>query len=272
MPHQNVVAIINKYNHLYQKLITMKTFLFSILFISTQTYLYSQDNLIEQDWWKTFSGELNGKEISISINRGSDNKIVGSSCDLLADGKVTFAATEYGNNLRLTATFKDSIVGVFDGYLTRQEDDFFQGEYRPSNKEDSYPFTLKYSAGSYGTAEKRYIEFPGTDEGLETFATTIIKSFQTRDVVWLSQHAQYPLPVYLENKKQLTIKTPEEFRSKFDQIATETLLNKMTDWKTCNLFSNHSGVMLGRGEIWIWRENSATDQDPKYRIKDIVTH
>lgn len=257
----------------------MKAFLFFTIFVCSQTLLFSQENNIRQDWWKTYSGELtgkgklNGKVIKISLNRGSDNTIVGSSCDLLAGGKAALTGTEYGYNLRLQATtHNDSLIGTFYGLLSRGEDDIYRGEYKHYDGEESYAFTLKYTQGSWGTIEKQYVDFPGTDEGLEAFAAKIITAFQTNDIEWLSRHAQFPLPVYLENKKQITIKTRVEFVSKFDQIATETLLNKITDWKTCNLFSNHSGVMLGRGEIWIWRDDAATDQDPKYRIKDIVTY
>jgi hypothetical protein len=116
------------------------------------------------------------------------------------------------------------------------------------------------------------MDFPGSDTQLETFAKDLIIAFQTNDKEWLSQNINYPLPIYFENKKPLEIKTPQEFKAKFEQIATKELLTKIIDWKTCNLFSNHSGVMLGRGEIWIWRDDAATDQDPKYRIKDIVTY
>lgn len=250
----------------------MKAFLFFTIFVCSQTLLFSQENNIRQDWWKTFSGELNGKEIAVSVNRGSDNRIVGSSCDLVKNQKVLLSGVESGNNLELTATINDSIIGVFKGVLTRLEDDFFKGVYTTEITNDSYPFKFKYSSGSWGTTEKRYMDFPGSDTQLETFAKDLIIAFQTNDKEWLSQNINYPLPIYFENKKPLEIKTPQEFKAKFEQIATKELLTKIIDWKTCNLFSNHSGVMLGRGEIWIWRDDAATDQDPKYRIKDIVTY
>lgn len=242
--------------------------LFTMLGISA----IAQEEIIRQDWWKTYSGELNGQEMTLSLNRGSDNKIVGSSCDLKQGYKVNLRGSEYGNSLRLKAMIHDSIIGTFDGYLIRKEDDFYRGDYRPVHQDTAYHFNLKYSAGSYGTAEKKYIDFAGTDAQLEQFAENIIVASITQDKEWLSQKMGYPMPVYLENKEKITITSPKQFIEKYEQIATQALLNKMRDWKTCNLFSNHSGVMLGSGEIWIWREGTATDQDPKYRIKDIVTY
>lgn len=250
----------------------MKNLVICLLVFASTCTAIAQDEIIRKDWWKTYSGELNGQEIALSVNRGSDNKIIGSTCDLTQGHKVNLIGNEYGNSLRLKAMINDSIIGTFDGYLIRKDDDFYKGEYRPIQIDTAYTFNFIYSAGSYGTTEKRYIDFPGTDVQLEQFAQDIIVAFQTQDKAWLSQQMGYPLPVYLENKEKLTITSPEQFIEKYEQIATQALLTKMSDWKTCNLSSNHSGVMLGRGEIWIWREDSATNQDPKYRIKDIVNY
>ncbi len=250
----------------------MKIFIVFLLILLNTSSVLAQEQIIEKDWWKTYSGELNGQEIVLSVNRGSDNKIVGSTCDLIQGHKVNLIGNEYGNSLRLNAMINDSIIGTFDGYLIRKDDDFYKGEFKPVGKDASYTFDLKYSSGSYGTTEKRYVDFPGTDTQLEQFAKDLILAFNTKDKEWLSQKMYYPLPVYLKNKTKLTITSPIQFIEEYEQIATQTLLGKMTSWKTCNLSSNHSGVMLGRGEIWIWREDTATNEDPKYRINNIVTN
>lgn len=251
-----------------------KRFIMKLLVVTLLTFLsittIAQVEIIRQDWWKTYSGELNGQEIALSLNRGSDNKIVGTTCDLAQDSKVNLFGSEYVNSLRLKAKINDSLIGTFDGYLIRNDDDYYKGKFTPEGQDTSYTFKLKYSSGFYGTAQKRYIDFPGTDDQLEQFAKDVVSAFKKQDKEWLSRQMRYPLPIYLENKKQLTIKSPAQFIEKYEQIATKSLLNKMTDWKICNLFANHSGMMLGRGEIWIWREDTATDQDPQYRIKDIV--
>lgn len=254
------------------KTIKMKTTAILICFLSVFSSLSSQELIIRKDWWKTFSGEINGKQMAISVNRTQDGLIVGSSCDILENQKVQLTGRDEENFLSLKAKIKDSIIGSFEGKVRRLEDDFYEGNYTITATQEVFPYKLKYTSGSWGTPDKRYMDFPGTDQQLEDFAQQLLDAFAENNTTWLSQHMGYPLPVYLEDKKQLTITSPSQFIEKYEQIATKTLLDKMTSWKTCNLSSNHSGVMLGRGEIWIWRDDTATDQDPKYRIKNIVTY
>lgn len=250
----------------------MKTTTLALCFLFTFSTLFSQELIIEKNWWKSFSGAINDQQITISIIRTQEDLIVGSTCDILKNEKVQLTGTEKANFLSLKAKINDSLIGTFEGKLSRLEDDFFEGYYTISETQKKFPFKLKYSSGSYGTPEKRYVEFPGTDQQLEDFAQQIFDSFLENNKVWLSQHAQYPLPVYLENKKKLTIHNPQEFIQNYNQIATAALLDKITTWESCNLSSNHSGVMLGRGEIWIWREDTSTDDNPKYRFKNIVSY
>lgn len=250
----------------------MKATALVLCLLYTFSSLSSQELIIEQDWWKTFSGEINDRQIAISVNRTKDDLIVGSSCDILKNQKVLLTGTAVKSFLSLKAKINDSLIGTFKGKVSQLEDDFYEGNYTIAQTQESFPFKLKYSSGSWGTPDKRYIEFPGTDQELEDFAQQIIDSFKENNTEWLSQNAHYPLPVYKSNKRILTISNPQEFIENYNQITTETFLEKMTTWKSCNLFSNHSGVMLGRGEIWIWREDSATDKDPKYRIKNFLTY
>lgn len=249
----------------------MRTIVLLVLFIIYSNTVISQNEIVQSNWWTTFSGEINNRAVELSINKANNDSIVGSICNLNDHSKVILTGTESNNILSLIATVKDSVIGSFNGKLVRVDDDFFEGSYSTSS--NTYPFKLIYSKGAYGTPEKRYVDFLGTDEQLETFAKDVITAFQENNKIWLSQHVLYPFNVYLSNKQVLVLNSPDEFIRSYDKIATTVLLNKMKDWSICNLWSNHNGVMLGRGEIWIWFDTDlASEQEPMFKIKNVMTY
>ncbi len=74
-----------------------------------------------------------------------------------------------------------------------------------------------------------------------------IKSHRPPDLAAL---VRYPIDVAIGGRKRL-VRTPAEFVANYDAIVTPAITEAVLAENYEDLFVNQSGVMFGRGEVWI---------------------
>ncbi|MDP2875574.1 MAG: hypothetical protein Q8O00_05265 [Holophaga sp.] len=76
----------------------------------------------------------------------------------------------------------------------------------------------------------------------------------------LSKMIEFPIWV-THHKKQLKIKDEKTFALKYAKIMNKKILSAIESASIENLFVNHNGIMINRGEVWI--SCVIDERDPK---------
>ena len=228
----------------------MKHVLFVLGLFLLSLPAFAQEYIIKENWWMDFSGEWAGEPFMLSLNSAGEGNVVGTYCDASYDEKVRLEGTESDGHLQLDARVKDTLIGKIEGHID-SETQVFSAGFVPVDEHVVIPLELQYSTGSYGTPDSRYADFAATDVEVEAFAAQIKQALQTRDYAWLAQNLAYPFNTSVKTGKNIVVKSASEFEKRKEEILPQTLVEKSRTWQTCNLWSNHNGVMLGNGEIWI---------------------
>lgn len=246
----------------------------AFLTIFVPTYAFAQNGIFKDNWYVELKGTQGDTPLILDLTLTDGNRVVGKSCPSTHENELSYDGQLNNQDLSVNVLSEDNLVGQYtltplvnSGYVSG-----YIGQYEDEVTGETQSVDLRYSKGSYGKLGNRYVDFPGTDTELEAFARNIIDAFLSEDKQWLSENIYLPFRFSIEEGHIVEIKSSDEFLQNYDSIATQTLLEKLPSFPTCNLWSNHSGAALGGGEIWIWRDDASTDEAPIYLIRDVVSY
>ena len=258
----------------------------AVFIVMAPTHVFAQESIFKDEWYVTLTGTQGDAYQSLTLIKTDDSIIMGKSCPAANPSPISYRGTLEGLNLVLEARSADELIGVYilspklsitsakrkarNPNLKESYVEGYSGVYIDLKLGETKDVDLTSSGGSYGRPEKQYIDFRGSDLTLETFARRVISSFLSGDRQWLSQNIDYPASMAISKDKSIKINSPNEFLENYEKIATDTLLAQMPNWPTCNFWTNHVGLSLGGGRIWLWRADDATDENPAYGIKNVT--
>ncbi len=237
------------------------TILITLLCILRLPSLFAFD--LDVDHWTDYSGNLEGKAISVSLYRFSNNQIRGHYYFIGTDSKIYLAGKIKGNEITVWEIINKQPQAMLKGQFFTDSIDKFEGLWFKHNRK--IPFKLNVNTivgGSYGD---RYAFLKGTTAQVEQFAKQVKLAIILGDKKWLSLNVSYPIKTSLNGKKQIIIRSMSQFIEQYDRIFYSGFVDKAKKFEYFDLFSNYLGVMMGNGEIWI---NSIDEKGTnKYKMK-----
>jgi hypothetical protein len=238
--------------------------LFISAFLCCITVCDAQSCIPEVHFWADFSGKLDEAGINLSIYRSAGKGLVGNY-RFVHDDKTVFELT--GSEINCSYTFNTA-----KGKLA------FNYTYDAVKKEDKYEGTFTAEQGKilsvklqlatmvYGSENNRYGELFGTTPEVDSFASKIKRAFSNDDMPWLASHCSYPLNIFAGSPKPRVVKNKQEFATAYKKLFSKKFKDRFTDMRCYNMFCNHSGVMLGRGYVWINHTNTSSADKYQYCI------
>lgn len=234
----------------------------------------AQIGLFEENWYVGLEGTKGNQDLRIELILTDNDRLIGKSCPSSSEDIISYSGQLNDQKISLDVQNHKGVIGRYT-LLPDIRDNFVEGyvgQYVDKATQDTKSVKLRYKTGFYGTPEKRYLDFLGSDKDLERFAKKVITSFQLGEKQWLSENISVPMLAYVQDGRTLEINSPKEFIEKFEVIATEVLLANLSSSPTCNFWVNHNGVMLGNGEVWIWEDSKSTNEKPTFVIKNVKSY
>lgn len=81
--------------------------------------------------------------------------------------------------------------------------------------------------------------------------STLQYAVRKHDSATVASLVSYPITINPNTPAALTIRNPEAFIARYDQIITPHIAEVIENQKYGNLFVNYKGAMFGDGEVWI---------------------
>lgn len=217
-------------------------------------------------FWADFSGVLNGRTVELCIYRETDGNLVGNYRFSNDDKNVFFVTGSEkncsytlnemsdGNNLKSSFTFQ-----YVSDKATKK--DAYTGTHTDAGGK-KVPVKLALGSMVYGSAKSRYGELFGTTQEVDSFAAKIKNAFIQDDKNWLAAHCKYPLNIYKGTPQPTVIKNAADFLAKYNILFSKAYKEKFKKMKCYNMFCNHVGAIMGKGEVKI--NHTATSEKDKY--------
>jgi len=243
---------------------------FMISFVTT----HAQNCLPDPNFWADYNGKLGDTEILLSIFRSADGKLSGNY-RYVRDEKKTFSITgnEKDCNYYLNVVdSKNKVLGKLIFHYTAdkvKKTDNYEGVYTDSSSK-RIPLKLQLGTMVGGSATQRYFELFGTTGEVDAFAEKIKAAFINNDKKWLAAKCQYPLVVYPAKGKEKIIKNEKEFLDSYSQFFSKAYVDKIKKIKCHTMFSNHMGVLMGKGEVVINHTKTSTAANYEYGISSFT--
>lgn len=234
----------------------------------------AQNCLPDPNFWADYSGKLGDNEILLTMYKSADGKLSGNY-RFVKDEKKTFAFT--GNekdciyNLEVKG-IEDKVNGKFAFRYTLdkiRKTDNYDGVYTDTNNSQA-PLKLQLNTMVGGSLTQRYFELFGTTGEVDAFAEKIKAAFAAGDKKWLAAKCQYPLAVYSERGKKKVIKDEKEFLDSYNKLFTKEYLDKIKKIRCYTMFSNHIGVLMGKGAVVINHTKTSTAANYEYCISSFT--
>jgi len=80
---------------------------------------------------------------------------------------------------------------------------------------------------------------------------TLQQAIHKHDAEAVAALVSYPITINPKTPRALTIRTPKEFGTHYDQIVTPHIAEVIENQRYEGLFVNYKGAMFGEGEVWI---------------------
>lgn len=220
----------------------------SIGFIFFAYYLSAQVFSLSPNFWNDFSGTLGDQEIFLTLYAYENGEVIGTYVLQEYDIQVPLKGHLEGDNLILTGTNSS----VFSGKLSTDQTDNYTGAFTKGVKETPVNFRLKLSTICWGLPKKRYADMHGSDEEVHEYAQKVKDAILSGNKSWIADQLSFPLIVHVNGEK-ITIQSRSIFIEKyFDLVFHDQFLKTLKTFRTTHLFTSNSGLMLGKGQIWIF--------------------
>lgn len=232
--------------------------------------VYAQQCMPDVNFWGDFDGKSGDKEIELSIFRISADSIAGN-CRFTNNTKEVFRVQGSLSNCayHLTAINQnEEPVGKFvfnfaNDKIKKQET--YNGVFTSAdNTQHNLMLQLKTMVG--GSLTQRYFELFGTTAEVDAFATKVKSAIAGNDVQWIASNCRYPLTIYAGSHQPKIIKNQQEFFIAYKKLFTPKFKSKFALMRCYNMFSNHVGAGMGKGEAWINNITGSTAENYAYGI------
>lgn len=242
-----------------------------LLFIITTQ---AQNCLPDPNFWADYNGKLGDNEILLSIYKSADGKLSGNY-RYVTDEKKTFAITGSVKDCTYYLDVVDNKNKTLGKFVIRytsekvKKTDNYDGVYTDTNNKQS-PLKLQLGTMVGGSATQRYFELFGTTGEVDAFAEKIKAAFINNDKKWLAAKCQYPLVIYPAKGKEKIIKSEKDFLDSYNQLFSKAYVDKFKKIKCHTMFSNHMGVLMGKGEVIINHTKTSTFTNYEYGISSFT--
>ncbi|MEG9436884.1 hypothetical protein JAO29_12000 [Edaphobacter sp. HDX4] len=108
----------------------------------------------------------------------------------------------------------------------------------------------------------------GDPAKLREVMATLQQATRKHDAPAVAALVSYPITIDPHTPHAVTIRTPQAFIARYDQIVTPQIGQVIENQKYESLFVNDQGAMLGDGEVWIsgiCKDNSCKQVDIRIR-------
>lgn len=245
----------------------MKTIRLVLLFtIFVTPSLFGFD--LDVNHWSDYSGNIEGKPVSMSLYRFSNNQVRGHYYFTGNDNKIYLAGKIKGAEITLWAIVNKKSQAMIRGSFFTDSIDKFEGIWIEKSSR-KIQFKLHLNAVTGESYKKRYDFLDGTTKQVEQFAKQVKLAIVSGDKEWLSLNINFPIKTSLDGKKLITINNQKQFNTNFNRIFHAAFVEKAKSFEYFDLFSNYQGVMMGAGEIWINSVTTSAYKNSKYKITAI---
>ncbi len=242
-----------------------RAFFVIIVFATCCVYTSTaQDCKKDVGFWNDHSGRLGEADIQLSYFTGEDGVITGNY-RFTKNEKLVYSLRGKQNGCNFSFTAYDRNNEQAGSFTSIKTTDNFNGEYTDATGNTS-TVKLHVQSAVGGSATQRYFELFGTTEEVDSFALRIKTAFIQNDKKWLAAHCRYPLNIYAGSPKAKLIKDQQAFISSYNKLFSKAWLDKFKKMKCYNMFSNHMGASMGRGEVWMNHSLSSTADKYEYCI------
>ena len=202
-----------------------------------------------------YEGALGGAAIQLSICVPENAEFCeGSYCYKKYENKIRLSGKLNGDQIELTEWLNDKPNGYFKGKAFTDDEDRLEGIWTDASGRKKLEFKLTLSSSvSYNEPYRRYSDFSASEEEVENFMKKVKSSIANNDKEWIASYIRYPLNTTLNGQKKIIIKNKRQLIDNFEQIFYPAYQEQIKNLCVCNMFTNSHGIMLGRGEIWIGR-------------------
>jgi len=209
---------------------------------------------LENHKYNDFEGTIDNKhQIYISLYPSEDGTIKGHYFYKNDEKKINLIGKYRQDKISLEELDQNGVTfsATFEGKLSTDDRDRFRGLKTTITTRNSLDFNLSLAAVGSADWGRRYSAMGAeSDEEVEIFAGKIKQAIFLSNYEWLSNQISYPINLSIKGK-QKKIKNKAAFL-KFAPIAFTSLFkNKLFKYRTIDMFSNSTGVMIGTGEIWM---------------------
>jgi hypothetical protein len=235
-----------------------------VCMVGSSLRLLSQAQTSEIKFWTDYTGELGQKKVQLSVFTTTDGHTIGNFRYIgKPDSVYQLKGQQRDNDFLLQAA---TPAGAFAGTLQLQKTpDNFNGVFTDeNNQKTTVRLQLKTMVG--GTATQRYLELFGTTETVEAFATAIKNAMLSQNLEWLAAQCRYPITINYAGKKKTIAKNKKEFVLQAKKQFVVGYRNRFKNINCYNMFSNHSGAMMGNGEIWMNQMPGSEKENYSYCI------
>jgi hypothetical protein len=91
----------------------------------------------------------------------------------------------------------------------------------------------------------------GDPAKFQAVLTSLKQAVERHDVAAVAALVSYPITINPRTKTAMSIRTPQAFIARYDQIITPHIADVIEKQKYEDLFVNYQGAMFGSGEVWI---------------------
>lgn len=242
----------------------MKCRLLSSLFILLFTSAWAQSDLFKQ--WNDLDGTLGNKPIHLSLYFSENGEIKGHYYYTDNEKKILLSGHLTGEQLHLAVIKDGKAYGALEGKITTADSTTYIGQWFDKSRKQNLSFQLKLSYSSGGSYEHRYEPGApyGTDQDVEAFVVALKKAIASGDKLWLADRVIYPFRQRVGTER-IVYKNKPEFISKYDQIVTSAVVEKVKQQSGIDLYCNWQGVQFGG----IWFRNSPNSTPKLYDFQII---
>lgn len=244
---------------------SMPAIIFSIVFCN---YSEAQHCKTDSGFWNDYKGKLAGQEIQLSYFTNYNGTISGNYRFIKNENRVyTLQGNQQSCNFFVRVhDHQNQNAGSFTFI---KWPDSLSGHYKDAAG-NTLAVHLLLHAMVGGSQAQRYGFLFGTTQQVDSFAAKIKTAFIANDKHWLAAHCWYPLKIYMENGKAVTVNNKQSFLAAYGKYFKQAYRDKFKKMKCYNMFSNHMGAAMGAGEVWMSHGPTAAADNYEYFITSIT--
>lgn len=125
-----------------------------------------------------------------------------------------------------------------------------------------------HAQNSRADMDKSISNMVGDPAQFQTVFQGLKQAVQKHDAAAVAALVSYPITVNPHTKKAISVRTPQAFIARYDQIITPHIADIIEKQRYEDLFVNDQGAMFGSGEVWIagiCKDKSCKQVDIKIR-------